>query len=186
LQWPRWKAGFQQKDGIILKSDNIQKHLAPPKAPLSEGGGGAVGDAGGWTRGGGAGNRTRREYNSTLNPAARNLRKNATKQEQHLWYDFLKNFTPRFTRQRIIGNFIVDFFCAKALLVVELDGAHHYTDEGMKYDRARTAYMNTYGIVVLRFENIEIDNKFAYVCGKIESTVRGREIIIASGSTNSQ
>ncbi|MDR1065245.1 MAG: N-acetyl-gamma-glutamyl-phosphate reductase, partial [Oscillospiraceae bacterium] len=54
LRWPRWKAGFQQKDGIILKSDNIQKHLASPKAPLSEGGGGAVGDAGGWTRGGGA------------------------------------------------------------------------------------------------------------------------------------
>ncbi|MDR1329137.1 MAG: endonuclease domain-containing protein [Oscillospiraceae bacterium] len=170
-----------------MKSKNDNKHLAPPKAPLSEGGGGAESDAGGWNAAdcnAKGWNHTHREYNSTLNPAARNLRKNATKQEQHLWYDFLKDFTPRFTRQRIIGNFIVDFFCAKALLVVELDGAHHYTDEGMKYDRARTAYMNTYGIVVLRFENIEIDKKFAYVCGKIESTVRGRQIIIASGSTD--
>ncbi|MDR2615482.1 MAG: endonuclease domain-containing protein [Oscillospiraceae bacterium] len=112
------------------------------------------------------------------------MRNNATKQENHLWYDFLKDFKPRFTRQRIIGNFIADFFCAKALLVIELDGAHHYTKEGIEYDNARTEYMNTYGIIVMRFENIEVDEKFAYVCGKIKATVRERQTAISSRSVD--
>ena len=105
--------------------------------------------------------------NNDLKGESRELRKNATKQENRLWYDFLKDVKPRFTRQRVIGNYIVDFFCFEAKLVIELDGSQHREPEAMEYDKTRTEYFNTLGIRVLRFTNNEIDNNFSSVCKTI-------------------
>jgi len=112
--------------------------------------------------------------NKDLKPPSRELRTNSTKQENHLWYDFLRNFVPRFTRQRIVNNYILDFYCHKAALVIELDGAQHYEKEAIEYDSARTEYLNGFGIEVLRFDNKQIDDNFSKVCEKIKMTVEER------------
>ena len=87
---------------------------------------------------------------------ARALRKNATAQENHLWYDFLKSYPLPFRRQYVIEKYIVDFFCAKAKLVIEIDGAQHYTPAMLRYDAVRTQQLEKYGFRVLRFTNDEI------------------------------
>ena len=114
------------------------------------------------------------EYNKTLIPFAKSLRRNATPQENHLWYDFLRNYTPRFQRQKTIGQFIVDFYCHEARLAIELDGSQHFTPEGHTYDEARTAAIETVGVTVLRFTNREIDSQFEAVCTAIDAAVRER------------
>jgi len=106
--------------------------------------------------------------NKTLKSHSRQLRTNATKQERHLWYDFLRHCEPRFTRQRIIGEYIVDFYCHEAALIIELDGGHHYDSEAMEYDKTRTAYLNALGLQVLRFANNEVEMNFAGVCAAIQ------------------
>ncbi len=105
-----------------------------------------------------------------LKPFSRELRTNATKQENHLWYDFLKDVKPRFTRQRIIGRYIADFFCYERMLVVELDGSQHYEPDAVEYDRVRTEYLNSLGITVLRFSNHDVDSNFEGVCNSILSS----------------
>ena len=95
---------------------------------------------------------------------ARTLRKNMTRQERHLWYDCLRYCIPRFRRQEIIGNYIADFFCHEAKLVIELDGSQHYTPETAEKDNIRTAYFHSIGIRVLRFSNLDIDTNFSGVC----------------------
>ncbi len=107
------------------------------------------------------------KYNKKLIPRARELRRNMTRQEKHLWYDFLSSFPVRFQRQKTIDNFIVDFYCHKAKLVVELDGSQHYTEDGLEYDNARTAVLNAYGLRVLRFSNHDVDTNFQGVCALI-------------------
>ena len=114
------------------------------------------------------------EYNKNLIPFAKSLRKNATPQENHLWYDFLRSYTPRFQRQKTIGQFIADFYCEKARLVIELDGSQHFTPEGITHDEARTAAIETVGIEVLRFTNRDIDSEFKAVCTKIDAVVQER------------
>ena len=104
----------------------------------------------------------------TLKPRSRELRTQATPQEQNLWFDFLRNCQPRFTRQRIIGEYIVDFYCHGAALVIELDGNQHYEPEAIEYDTIRTAYLNALGLQVLRFANHEIDNNFEGICTLIQ------------------
>ena len=106
-----------------------------------------------------------------LNPHSRNLRKTATKQENHLWYDFLRKHSLRFNRQHIIGEYIVDFYCPKANLVIELDGSQHYEEEAITYDKQRTAYLESLGLVVMRFTNTDIDRNFDGVCQVIEQTI---------------
>jgi len=113
-----------------------------------------------------------RPYNFALKPRAQNLRKNATRQENHLWYDFLRTFKPRFTRQRIVGNYILDFFCPQIMLAVELDGSQHLAAEVMAYDKTRTEYLNALGIQVLRFTNFEIDKNFNGVREGINEIVK--------------
>ena len=113
-------------------------------------------------------------YNKKLIPFAKSLRKNATPQENHLWYDFLRSYMPRFQRQKTIGQFIADFYCEKAKLVIELDGSQHFTPEGHTYDEARTAAIETVGVTVLRFTNRDIDREFQGVCMKIDAVVRER------------
>ena len=112
-------------------------------------------------------------YNKSLKANAANLRKNMTEEERKLWYDFLRGFSVRFYRQKIIGRYIVDFYCAKAKLVIELDGSQHYTREGEESDEIRTRYLKAYGIKILRFSNLDISTNFKWVCQTIFSAVEG-------------
>ena len=112
--------------------------------------------------------------NLNLSDRAKDLRKNMTKQEKHLWYDFLSKHEVRWYKQRIIDNYIVDFYCSRAKLVIELDGSQHYTKDGTEYDNERTNVLREYGIEVIRFSNNEIDTCFDGVCLKIEEIVKKR------------
>ena len=112
--------------------------------------------------------------NLNLSDRANDLRKNMTKQEKHLWYDFLSKHEVRWYKQRIIDNYIVDFYCSRAKLVIELDGSQHYTKDGTEYDNERTNVLREYGIEVIRFSNNEIDTCFDGVCLKIEEIVKKR------------
>jgi len=114
------------------------------------------------------------ESDSRLRPRARELRNGATRQENHLWYDFLKKQPIQWYRQKVIGEFIVDFYCPKAKLVIELDGMQHYTLEGMAYDEERSAYLEGLGVEVVRFQNREIDDTFFLVCSKIAEIAEAR------------
>ena len=89
-------------------------------------------------------------YNSQHKQAARSLRKTMTRQERHLWYDFLRNYSIKIYRQRPIDQYIVDFYCSKAHLVIELDGSQHYTQEGIEYDTIRTEILEKYQLKVIR------------------------------------
>ena len=113
-------------------------------------------------------------YKNRLNKNARELRKNATPQENHLWYDFLNSYKIKFRRQRPIGNFIADFYCEEAKLVIEIDGSQHYSEEGMNYDDKRSAFFEKYGIKVLRFANNEVNENFEGVCTVIDIEVKER------------
>ena len=95
-----------------------------------------------------------------------------TKQERHLWYDFLRAYPVQFYQQRAIDRFIVDFYCAKARFVIELDDSQHYTVEGMEYDRQRTEILEKYHLEVLRFTNLEVDREFDAVCREIDRKVK--------------
>ena len=94
-----------------------------------------------------------------------------TKEENHLWYDFLRAYPIRFSRQKVLGHYIVDFYCAEAKLVVELDGSGHYTEEGKRYDEARTEFLKEYGLQVIRIPNTEIHKNFRGVCDYIDYLV---------------
>ena len=104
------------------------------------------------------------KYNKDLIVYAKELRKNMTPWEMKLWNCFLREYPIRFQRQKVIDNYIVDFYCAKARLVIQLDGGGHYTDEQMQYDATRTKILEKYGLKVLRICNLEIDNNFYQVC----------------------
>ena len=112
--------------------------------------------------------------NDQLTQHARALRREMTKQERHLWYDFLRSYPVRFMRQRPIDRYIVDFYCAKAKLAIELDGGQHFEDEGKRYDAQRDEVLSQYGIRVLRIPNTEIQENFAGVCEQIDLEVRRR------------
>lgn len=111
-------------------------------------------------------------YRRDLIPRAKDLRKNATRQENHLWYDFLRAYPVRFQRQKTIRSFIVDFYCHRARLVIELDGSQHYEEQGLAYDRERDAILSALGLKVLRFSNTQIDREFSAVCAAIDITVQ--------------
>lgn len=113
-------------------------------------------------------------YNSKMKETARSLRKNMTRQEKHLWYDFLRDYPVKWYRQRSVDRFIVDFFCFKARLVIELDGSQHYTEDGMEYDSIRTDILEKYNLEVLRFTNMEVDANFRDICETIDGKVRER------------
>ena len=95
-----------------------------------------------------------------------------TKEESHLWYDFLRGYSVRFIRQKIIGNYIVDFYCAKANLVIELDGSQHYEEIGMKKDKQRTQFLESQGLKVIRIPNNEINKNFNRVCDFIDDEIQ--------------
>lgn len=114
------------------------------------------------------------EYNHKLIQQAKQLRKEATRQENHLWYDFLAKYPIRFQRQKTIDQFIADFYCHRARLVVELDGAPHFTTEGKLRDDARTERLEQFGLWVIRFMDSEIDHDFEAVCHTIDAVVQER------------
>ena len=112
--------------------------------------------------------------NHKLLENARKLRREMTSQEKHLWYDYLRCYPIKIYKQRIIDNFIVDFYCAKAKLVIELDGSQHFTPDGKHYDSLRTDVIEKYKLKVIRFSNNDVDNKFNGVCSVIDRTIQER------------
>ena len=113
-------------------------------------------------------------YEKRLIEHAKTLRKEMTPQERHLWYDFLRAYPLRFQRQKVIGSYIVDFYCHSAKVVVELDGSQHYEEEGKERDRQRDETLRAYGLTILRFSNLEIHQQFDAVCGKIHQVCTER------------
>ena len=105
---------------------------------------------------------------------ARRLRREMTPHERKLWYLFLRKYPVKIYKQRIIGRFIVDFYCASARLVIEVDGSQHYESRGMAYDQERSAFLSAMGLAVLRFSNREIDRNFCGVCEQIDITIHNR------------
>ena len=118
--------------------------------------------------------RTPLKKNNELLNIAKILRHNMTRQEQHLWYDFLRYYPQKIYKQRIIDNFIADFYCHSARLVIEIDGSQHYTNQGKAHDEARTEILERYGIYVLRFSNEDIDKNFDGVCRMIDKVINER------------
>ncbi len=102
---------------------------------------------------------------------ARKLRKQATPQENHLWYDFLRRYPIRFQRQKAIDSYIVDFYCHQAKLVIEIDGTQHFEDNGKEYDAMRTMRLKEIGLQVIRISNRQINEEFDRVCAYIDHTV---------------
>ena len=108
-----------------------------------------------------------------LRTYAQQLRKDATKEENTLWYQFLRTYPLQFKRQEVIGGYIVDFFCPKAGLVIELDGGQHYEEKGKQYDLERTQYLEKIrGLRVLRFSNLDVNQNFEGVCTAIDPSNR--------------
>ena len=107
-------------------------------------------------------------------PYAKKLRKEATPQERHLWYDFLSSCPIRSQRQKTVGRYIVDFYCHRARLVIELNGSQHYQEHGLISDAERTAFLNRRGLLVLRFSNADINRRFSAACEQIDRTVKDR------------
>ena len=97
-----------------------------------------------------------------------------TRHEKHLWYDFLQHYPIKIYKQRIIDNFVVDFYCHSAHLVIELDGSQHYTKNGKVHDDERTEILEKYGVTVLCFSNEDIDKNFDGVCYTIDKTIKER------------
>jgi very-short-patch-repair endonuclease len=113
-------------------------------------------------------------YDKNKIPKAKQLRKNMTAQERKLWYQYLSRYPVRFQRQKTIGGFIADFYCAKAHLVIEADGGQHYDEQGKAYDMDRTTILRQKGLEVIRFSNESIDTLFHEVCRRIDETVQSR------------
>ena len=112
------------------------------------------------------------DYNRRNIINAKKLRKNATPQENHLWYDFLSKYKIRFQRQKAIDDFIADFYCHRAKLIIEKDGSQHYTEKGKQKDEFRTEILEGYDLRVIRFTNRQINENFRVVCEYIDSVVR--------------
>ena len=110
-------------------------------------------------------------HNSALTSRAQELRRNMTKEERRLWYEYLRNHPYRFRRQVPFGNYILDFYCASAKLAVELDGSQHFDPKGIQYDQARTAFFESNGIYVLRFSNTDVLQNLRGVCQAIDLAI---------------
>ena len=115
-----------------------------------------------------------RKHNSNLLTFARELRKNMTKEERRLWFDYLRSYPEKITRQKILGKYIADFYCANAKLAIEIDGSQHYDAYGKENDRIRTGFLKEYDIDVLRIPNFEIKKNFEGVCVYIDNEIKKR------------
>ena len=106
-------------------------------------------------------------------PVAKMLRKNMTKEERHLWYDFLRGYPVKFSRQKVLGKYIADFYSAEAKLVIELDGSQHYEETGIRADVQRDAYLRSLDLTILRYSNADINQRFRSVCEDILKHLTG-------------
>ena len=109
-----------------------------------------------------------------LRKRSQELRRQMTREERHLWYDFLKTYPVQFKRQYSVGPYFVDFYCYKAKLVVELDGSQHCEPKAVEYDAIRTEYLKKQGFLVLRFSNLDVMAQFRAVCDTIDTAVQNR------------
>ncbi len=112
------------------------------------------------------------KHNPALTPYAKELRKHMTKEERRLWYSFLRGYSPRFLRQKVIEHYIADFYCHAAALVIELDGSQHYEPLGAMKDAIRTERIETRGLTVLRIPNNAVNQNFQGVCNYIDQAVQ--------------
>ena len=112
------------------------------------------------------------KHNKQLIPLAKQLRKEMTKEERHLWYDFLRTYPVRFSRQKVLGKYIVDFYSAEAKLAIELDGSKHYEADALQRDADRSAFLEGYGLTVIRIPNNEVSRNFCGVCEYIDAAVK--------------
>ena len=110
---------------------------------------------------------------------ARKLRREMTPHERKLWYLFLRKYPVKIYKQRIIDKYIVDFYCASAKLVIEIDGSQHYEEQGQTYDKERSAVLDSYGLKVIRYSNREIDREFSAVCEQIDQIIKERTLSVS-------
>lgn len=115
-------------------------------------------------------------YKKSNIPLAKELRKNMTLWERKLWYNFLRGYPIRFQRQKSIGNYIVDFYCARVGLVIELDGGGHYSPQQAEKDAMRTKELKEMNLMVLRICNLDIDGNFMGVCEYIDTVVKSLDL----------
>lgn len=120
------------------------------------------------------------KHNQKLTPFAQHLRKNMTKEEKELWYKYLRNYPLQFRRQVTVGNYIFDFYCAAAHLAIELDGSQHFSEDGKIHDAARSAYLESIGIKVLRYPNNIVMKNFSGVCVDIDRVAKMRSLEMAN------
>lgn len=114
------------------------------------------------------------KHNKELTPLSQKLRREMTREEQQLWYRFLRQYPIQFKRQSTCGQYILDFYCSKAKLAVEIDGAYHRYSETFESDEVRTAYLNSIGVMVMRFPNRDIWQCLDRVCKQIDFMVKER------------
>lgn len=114
------------------------------------------------------------EHPHRIRKNAQTLRKAMTREERHLWYDFLKTYPIPINRQFVFGSYIVDFYCYRAKLVIELDGSQHCTEKGLAYDQERTRFLEEMGLYVLRLSNRDVREHFPAVCENIDFAIRDR------------
>ena len=112
-----------------------------------------------------------RKHNKMLTENAKILRNNMTKEEKHLWYDYLKKCPVKFSRQKVLGRYIADFYSAKAKLVIQLDGAQHFEKENRIYDEKRTEFLEQYGLKIIRIPNGEINTNFEGICRYLDEQI---------------
>ena len=106
-------------------------------------------------------------HNPVLKQYSQKLRKEMTNEERHLWYDFLKTLPVTINRQKVVGNYILDFYCAQRKIAIELDGSQHFEKEGSEKDKERDAFLKSQGITVLRYSNYDLNRNFEDVCADI-------------------
>ena len=112
------------------------------------------------------------KHNRQLVPLAKQLRKEMTKEERRLWYDFLRSYPVRFSRQKVLGKYIADFYSAEAKMVIELDGSQHYEPDNIQKDNERTEFLKGYGLKIIRIPNNEVAQNFRGVCEYIDAAVK--------------
>ena len=110
--------------------------------------------------------------NQKLTPFAKNLRRNMTKEERHLWYDCLKALPVTVHRQKVIGQYIVDFCIPQAKMIIELDGTQHFEETGLVEDYQRDEYLKSLGFTVLRYANSQVNKEFSAVCQDIYNRLK--------------
>ncbi len=116
----------------------------------------------------------RPRVSAEMRKRSRELRKNMTSEEKKIWYQFLRKYEYPVARQYVLGDYIADFYCAKARLIIEIDGAQHYDEAGQNYDAERTRFFETYGLEVIRLTNLQVNKQFRECCQYLDCIIKER------------